>query len=63
MDISVNVPQGKFLAMPDNITAKAFVSGFGGGNFRNRASSEYVELKDPRKRSASPREMINTLRQ
>ena len=31
MDISVNVPQGKFLAMPDNITAKAFVSGFGGG--------------------------------
>lgn len=31
MDISVNVPQGKFLTMPDKIKQKAFVSGFGGG--------------------------------
>jgi hypothetical protein len=31
MDISVNVPQGKFLAMPESIKYKAFVSGFGGG--------------------------------
>ena len=31
MQISVNKPQGKFLAMPDRIKYKAFVSGFGGG--------------------------------
>ena len=31
MDISVNVPQAKFLAMPEHIKQKAFISGFGGG--------------------------------